>query len=180
MKSKLILAFLVLLGLSLALTGCNRHAEEKAALQSKLEQLQATLKQTQAERDAVKDDATRLSESLKKAKSELVSVTQARNKLQQQLNELANSRDALQKQVGELTKSRDSLQALANSRDELQRQVGELTSSRDAALADARNAQAKVQELTTRLQKQAQEVGQLQGQIKTIRAAIEELQNKLK
>ena len=96
MKGKLILAFLVLLGLSLAPISCNRHAEEKAELQSKLEQLQTTLKQTQAERDTLKANVTSLSKSLGEAKSELASVKQARDDLQLQSDKLADARGALQ------------------------------------------------------------------------------------
>ena len=69
MKCKLILTSLIVLGCSLALTGCNDGAKEKAEL--------AKVKAT-----------------LEEAELELANVTQARDKLQEQVNELIKSRDA--------------------------------------------------------------------------------------
>ena len=49
---------------------------------------------------------------------------------------------------------------------------------RDAAMAEAKQAQVKVEELTSQLQAQVQQAKDLREQIKTIRAVLEQLQNK--
>jgi len=69
---------------------------------------------------------------------------------------------------------------IVSSRDELQQRVGELIKARDAALADAQNAQARIDKLTEQLQSQVQQVTDLRDQIKTIRSILDQLQQKLK
>ncbi len=68
MKRKLILTSLIMLGWSLALTGCEGEAREG----TELARVQAALEQTQLE---------------------LANVTQARDTLQEQVNDLIRSRD---------------------------------------------------------------------------------------
>jgi len=170
MNWKLVLTLLMVLVCSLAMTSCNGHAKEKAELECKLVEMQAALQQTEGERDTLKESVTRLKESLDEAESKLADVAQARDNLQQRVKELVKSADELQKQVN----------ALIKARDELQRQVQELNMSRDAALAEAGNAQARINKLTTQLQKQVEEVTGLQDKVEMIRSAVEDLLTKLK
>jgi len=90
----------------------------------------------------------------------------------------------VQRQVDAVTKARNDLQkqvdAVIRVRNELQIQVDEFSTSRDAALAEARNAQVRIEKLTTQLQRQVEEVGGLRDQVETIRSAVEDLLNKLK
>jgi len=170
MNAKLILVLFIVLACSLAMTSCNGHVKEKAELEGKLAEMQAALIETEGERDTLKEDVSRLRESLDEAESKLNNVTQARDNLQERVKEFAKSIDELRKQVDALTKTRD----------ELQRQVKELIVSRDAALSEARNAQARINKLTAQLQKQVEEVGGLRDQVEMIRSAVEDLLTKLK
>jgi len=61
----------------------------------------------------------------------------------------------------------------------LEKQVAALTKARNAAMVDARNAQAKVDVLTERLKSQTQQMLDLQEQMTSVRAVLQQLQQKL-
>jgi len=107
----------------------------------------------------------------------------SRTELQQKLDQLSTSRDQLQQRVDELVKSRDDLQAmvasLVDTRGMLEKQVAALTKARNAAMADAKNAQMKVDVLTERLKSQTQQMMDLQEQMASVRAVLHQLQQKL-
>jgi prefoldin subunit 5 len=85
--------------------------------------------------------------------------------------------------VDELVKSRDDLQtmvtSLVDTRGTLEKQVAALTKSRNAAMIDAKSAQAKVDALSDRLKSQTQQMIELQEQMTSVRAVLQQLQQKL-
>ena len=168
MKGRSVVVVWVLLGCLLAGCGCQGSSEEKAKLESELAQVKANLEKAVSEKDSLRGDVIKLQEALNKAESGLASVSEIRDNLQKQVDELAGSRDELRQQVDELGRSHRELQ----SRVEL------MVAVRDAAMAEAKQAQVKVEELTSQLQAQVQQAKDLREQIKTIRAVLEQLQNK--
>ncbi|MHC4692010.1 MAG: hypothetical protein ACYS67_04650 [Planctomycetota bacterium] len=114
MKLKLILTSLIMLALSIALTGCESGAKKEAELE--LAAAKAALEQT---------------------KQELAGVSQ--------------------------------------SRDKLQGQIKELIESRDAAVADAKKASLRIDELTKKFEEQAKIIRELQEHMQKMQATIEKL-----
>jgi chromosome segregation ATPase len=121
-------------------------------------------------------------ESLGKAESSLAGITEIRNNLQKQVNELAGSRTELQQKVEELAGSRTELQQkveqLARAQENLQKRVDALSSSRNVALTEAKKAQAKIDNLTNQMQAQVQQAKDLKEQIRSVRAVLEQFQNR--
>ena len=107
----------------------------------------------------------------------------ARADLQGKVGQLSDARAQLQERVDELTTSRDELQvmveSLVDARGLLEKQVAALTKARNAALEDAKVAQTKVGQLNDKLTVQTEQMMALQEQVKTIRAVLEQLQQKL-
>ncbi len=201
-KWKRISALLLTFACLLTLFGCDDIEKQKALAEAEqaktqLAKLQADLEKNQSERDTFKVDVTKMSESLREAEAKLAEVTQARDDLKDQINEINVSRDELQKQVVQLIESRDNLQQqignLTQSRDELQRKVDTLYKVRDglqkraneliglwmAALTDAKDAQAKTQELTTQLQRHVTDISGLNDRITTLQLSFVQLKKRL-
>lgn len=115
--------------------------------------------------------------------SKVNQLTVSKTELQQKLDQLGASRDQLQQRVDELAKSRDDLQTmvttLVDTRGTLEKQVASLNKAKAAAMEDAKSAQAKVDLLTDRLKNQTQQMIELQEQMKTVRAVLQQLQQKL-
>ena len=190
------LSMVVVCGLVL-LEGCTGTGGDKADLSSQVQQLKTALDATKNERDLLSQDAKRLKLELDKTDSALASATENGTKLQSQVQDLTKSRDELsakveelstartnlQKRVDELTTSRDQLQkmveSLVDTRGTLEKQVAILTKARDAARADAVTAQAKIDQLNEKVRSQTQQMVELQDQMASVRAILQQLQQKL-
>ncbi|MBM4026045.1 MAG: hypothetical protein FJ280_11665 [Planctomycetes bacterium] len=177
--------------------GCNDTTGKNPETNLEFRQVKASLEESQQRSGLLEKDVERLKTSLGDAESKLADTTKARNNFQQQVqdltvsrtsleakvDELDKARTSLETRVGDLTKSRDDLQktveSLSATRGVLERQVADLTKARNAALDDARVAQTKVDALNDRVKAQTQQMIELQDQIKTIRAVLEQLQQKL-
>jgi chromosome segregation ATPase len=120
--------------------------------------LQDELNQARAERDDLK---AKLKTAMK--------TTQSRPQ-QGQVMELTSSLSEFQKQID----------AFISFREELQKREDELARLRQAALAEAKTAQERMDQLGTKLQAETERVIALQGQLKEAQTAIVELQDKLK
>jgi len=119
--------------------------------------LQEELNQARAERDDLK---TKLKTAMK--------TTQSRP--QGQVMELSGSLSEFQKQID----------AFVSFREELQKREDELARLRQAALAEAKTAQERMDQLGDKLQAETERVIALQGQLKEAQSAIVDLQDKLK
>ena len=99
------------------------------------------------------------------------------------LEKTESERDELKARIDIVTQARDKLREqlmeFGSSRDQLQGQVEELTQSRDAAVATAKNAQERINNLETKLQIETQKISQIGSQLKQIQTAIAEIQDKL-
>jgi len=197
MSGKGAAVWIVAVGGLLLLGGCTGTGGDKADLNSQVQQLRTTLDATRNERDLLAQDAEKFKLALDKAESSLAHAVQANTKLQSQVQDLTKSRDELsarveelsaartdlQKRVDELTTSRDQLQTmvegLVNTRGALEKQVAILTKARDAARADAVIAQAKIDQLNEKLKSQTQQMVELQDQMASVRAVLQQLQQKL-
>jgi predicted nucleic acid-binding Zn-ribbon protein len=171
MKQILIITCTTALVFSLALTGCNNGAKQKAELErlkAELESLRAALEKTESERDNLKARMDIVAQTRDQLQKQVNELTSSRKQFQEQLNELTGLRDRVQEQLAELISSRDQLQEqltkLADSRDQLRKQVDELTKSRDAAVTEAQKAQEQIDKLVTQLQAETDKVRQLQDQ----------------
>jgi len=163
--------------------GCNRTTDKTPESSPEFRQIKTSLAASQKLNEQLSQDVQRLNDSLKEAESRLAETTKVREGLQGQVQQLTASRGDLEAKVNELGKARVSLETRVNdltkSRDDLQQTVESLTKAKNAALDDARSAQAKVDALNEKLKVQTQQVTDLQGQIKTIRSVLEQLQKKL-
>jgi chromosome segregation ATPase len=81
---------------------------------------------------------------------------------------------------GSLSEFQKQIDAFVSFREELQKREDELAKLRQAALAEAKNAQERMDHLGTKLQAETARVVLLQGQLKEAQTAIVELQDKLK
>jgi chromosome segregation ATPase len=81
---------------------------------------------------------------------------------------------------GSLSEFQKQIDAFVSFREELQRREDELAKLRQAALAEAKTAQERMDQLGTKLQAETARVILLQGQLKEAQTAIVELQDKLK
>ncbi len=120
--------------------------------------LQKELERTRTERDDLK------------AQLDAAPKTHARGPAQVQVLGISGSLSEFQKQID----------AFVSFREELQRREDELAKLRQAALAEAKIAQERMDELGDQLQAETEKVIQLQGQLKEAQSAIVELQDKLK
>jgi len=82
--------------------------------------------------------------------------------------------------TGSLSEFQKQIDAFVSFREELQKREDELARSRQAALAEAKTAQERMDQLGTKLQAETERVVLLQGQLKQAQTAIIELQDKLK
>ena len=204
MKGKPICLWLTALMLLSGLGGCTGTGGDKAVLQLRIRELETSLQRTENERDLLNQDVTKLNASLKEAEVKLAdavdnrnafqgqvvaltgrvdSLTTARDELQSRLSELALSRDQLRVQVSQLTASRDNLsqtvELLTQTRGMLETKIASLEQARAAALKDAGDAHTKIAQLNTKLMAQTQQMNDLQAQVVSIRAVLEQLQEKL-
>jgi chromosome segregation ATPase len=181
----------------LVCAGCTRTTGRSLESNAEFRQIKASLEESQLQKAVLEKDVEKLKGSLSEAESKLADTTTARNNLQAQVQELTTARGNLDAKVSELdkariqvetkvtelTKSRDDLQKmvqnLVDTRGVLEQQVATLTKAKNAALEDARIAQSKVDVLNDKLKVQTQQMIDLQEQIKTIRAVLEQLQQKL-
>jgi len=181
----------------LACAGCGRTAGKSLETNPEFQQIKASLEESQRQRTQLEQDASRLKAALaeaEKAKGSLdvqvKELTKSRNDLDAQVKELTKSRGNLDAQVKDLTKSRGDLEGkvadLGKARvtletrvNDLQKTVDGLTKARDVAVADARSAQANADTLNDKLKAQTKQIADLQEQIKMIRAALGQLQQKL-
>ena len=92
--------------------------------------------------------------------------------------ELAETQVAFALSVIEQNNLKSELAAVIQTRDKLQEQVRELTEGRDEAVANAKNAQTIIENLTNQLKAQMEKVDELQEQNKELQATID-LQKKL-
>ena len=147
------------------------------------EKLRTEVNQLIAARDQLETKVGTLTTTGVKLQNQVNQLSKARTELQAKVQELGTARSQLQVRVDELTKSRDDLQTmvenLVDTRGVLEKQVAALTKSRDAALADAKTAQTKINQLNDKLQVQTEQMLGLQDQIKAIRAVLQQLQQKL-
>jgi len=197
MKGKGVAVGMVVVGGLWLLGGCTGTGTDKTDLNSQVQQLKTALDATKNERDLLAQDAERFRLALDKAESSLADTTQTNAKLQSQVQDLTKSRDELsakveelstartnlQKRVDELTTSRDQLQTmvegLVDTRGTLEKQVAILTKARDAARADAVTAQTKIDLLNEKLKSQTRQMVELQDQMASVRAVLQQLQRKL-
>lgn len=82
--------------------------------------------------------------------------------------------------TGSLSEFQKQIDAFVSFREELQKREDELARLRQAALAEAKTAQERMDQLGTKLQAETERVVLLQGQLKQAQTAIIELQDKLK
>jgi chromosome segregation ATPase len=181
----------------LVCAGCTRTTGKALESNAEFRQIKASLDESLLQKAVLEKDVEKLKGSLSEAESKLAETATARNGLQVQVQELTTSRGNLEAKVSELDKARVSVEAKVNdltkSRDDLQKmvqslvdtrgvlenQVATLTKAKNAALEDARSAQSKVDVLNDKLKVQTQQMMDLQEQIKTIRAVLQQLQQKL-
>ena len=163
--------------------GCARTTGKALESNAEFRQIKASLEESLQQKAVLEKDVERLKGSLSEAESRLAATTTSRNNLDAKVSELDKARISVEAKVTELTKSRDDLQKmvqnLVDTRGVLETQVATLTKAKNAALEDARNAQLKVDGLNEKLKAQTQQVADLQEQIKTVRAVLQQLQQKL-
>jgi chromosome segregation ATPase len=92
---------------------------------------------------------------------------------------LAETQVALARSEIEKNNLKPELAAVIQDRDKLQEQARKLTEGRDEAVANAKNAQTIIENLTNQLKTQKEKVGELQEQNKELQATID-LQKKVK
>ena len=94
-KSKIILAFLLILVCSLFLSGCDKRAKDRedSVIREELEEVKFALGKTQNERDQLKEDILELSEQWEKAKADMAIIAEAYEQVQGQVEELVSERD---------------------------------------------------------------------------------------
>lgn len=74
-----------------------------------------------------------------------------------------------------LEQTKQELADVSQSRDKLQGQIKELIESRDAAVADAKEASLRIDELTKKFEDQAKIIRELQEHMQKMQATIEKL-----
>jgi golgin subfamily B member 1 len=140
----------------------------------------ATANDTKVELDGQVADLQKSRDELNTKVDDLVT---ARIQLQQKVEELNGAKGQLQQRVEDLTKSRGELQGmvenLVDTRGLLEKQIASLSTARDSALADAKVAQTKIEQLNTKLTVQTQQMTAMQDQIVSIRSVLSQLQQKL-
>ncbi len=167
-----------------------RTENERDLLKQDVGRFEASLKQTESRlADAVttRNGLQAQVKDLGAARQELTTrvelLNTARVELQEKVAELSEARDLLQTRVEDLTQSRNDLQNmvenLVDTRGVLEKQVATLTKARDAAREDAIAAQARMAQLNTKLKAQTEQMADLQTQVVSIRAVLEQLQQKL-
>lgn len=158
-----VIAWLGLLGFTVALIGCNDAESQQAraraeAAEAKLQKAAAQQQAVEAERDELKTEVGGLSQSVQDLTSKL-SVA-------------ANLKDQV-----------SSLSALMTERDssiaKLKEQTQSLTKARDTAIAKLATAQATIDGLTSQVEEQVQKFSQLDEQNKKLQAMIDDLKKNL-
>ncbi len=74
-----------------------------------------------------------------------------------------------------LEQTKQELADVSQSRDKLQGQIKDLIESRDAAVADAKKASLRIDELTKKFEEQAKIIRELQEHMQKMQATIEKL-----
>jgi len=183
MKSACVAVWMVATAGLLALGGCNGATGDAADSNAEIKNLKTALEETQQQKKQLQGDVERLEKSLSEAESGLADAKKTRDELQKQVQDLSGARAELENKVDELSTARTNLQAtvksLVEARDTLEKQVAALTKAKSAALEDARVAQTKVDQLNDKIRDQTQQMIELQEQIKTVRALLQQLQQKL-
>jgi len=131
-------------------------------------------------------------------RDELGQTRAERNSLKAQLDRNLAERNDLQAQLeiamrapkqsdvddlgldGSLNEFQKQIEAFVSFREELQRREDELAMLRQAALAEAKTAQERMDQIGTKLQAETERVVLLQGRLKEAQSAIVDLQDKLK
>ena len=107
-----------------------------------------------------------------------------RNDLEAKLETAMRTSEQSEGQVlgltGSLSEFQKQIDAFVSFREELQKREDELAKLRQAALAEAKTAQERMDQLGTKLQAETARVVLLQGQLEAAQTAIVELQDKLK
>jgi chromosome segregation ATPase len=183
MKGRYVAAGIVATAVLLAVGGCNGQPGESAQPSPEVQQLQVSLREAEQQKSQLQNDIRKFQASLNEAESQLAGARQSRDQLQKQVQDLTASQSNLEAKVGELGKARAELEnkvdQLSTARTHLEATVAALTKARDAAREDAKIAQAKVDLLNDKLKAQTQQMIELQEQIQSIRAVLEQLQQKL-
>ena len=173
MRQRWIFVCTIALCFPLALTGCDKGAEQKAELESvkaELERVKAASKTTETERDTLKKElaavtttrdelqtqVTTLTDENKPLRDKVDQLTRSDKSLTEQVTGLTASNKQLTEQLKEVTGSRDQLTkevaGLKGSIEGLQTQVDEMTKQRDAAVAKEKATIGRIAELTAKLQ----------------------------
>lgn len=153
----------------LACAGCGPTTGESLESNPEFRQIKASLEESQRQKAQLEQDTGKLKVALTEAEK-------AKGSLDVQVKELTKSRSDLGAKVDQLGKARVDLEARVN---DLQKTVEGLTKARDAAVAEARDAQAKADVLNDKLKAQTKQIADLQEQMKMIRSALGQLQQKL-
>ena len=166
MRQKWILVWTIALCFSLALSGCDKGAEQKAELES----AKAACEKAEAERDALKKELAAVTTTRDELQTQVTTLTDEGKPLRDQVDQLARSDKSLTEQVTGLTASNkqlsEQLEEVTGSRDQLtkeiaglkgsneglQAQIDDLTKQRDAAVAKEKEAQDRILVLTAKLQ----------------------------
>ena len=173
MRQKWIFVCTIALCFSLALSGCDKGAEQTAELESvkaELERVKATSKTTETERDALKKELAAVTTTRNELQTQVTTLTDENKPLRDQVDQLTRSDKSLTEQVTGLTASnkqlteqltevtglRDQLTkdvaGLKSSSEGLQTQVDEMTKQRNAAVAKEKATIGRIAELTAKLQ----------------------------
>lgn len=183
MNWKVIFALLVAVGCSVALVSYGGSAKARAALEKKLEELEATLEKIRTERDGQQTEATRLSDSLRMAESQLVSITQQRQDLQRQVKELTDAEDQLKRRVNGPTQSMEELQqrieAINKERDQFQEQVQAIRQSNTELAQKVAGLTQLRDELQQTVRTLTQSRDQLNDRLNEVSDARDDLQKQL-
>jgi uncharacterized phage infection (PIP) family protein YhgE len=184
MKKTLILASVIALVFPLILTGCSDRAEQQAEvkrLQTELTSAKAASEKIKKERDELMTQVkTRTEErdALQKKVDELDQQTTSRDQLRKQVADLTGERGGYEKQLAKATQERDALQTRLTEQTRtittLQQEIDALAKSRETAVAETQRAQAKIEDLTTKLGAATTKVGELQEQLQNAAVPVEE------
>ncbi len=184
MKKILILTIVVATVPPLVLTGCTDRTEQER-LQNELISVKASAKaaaeKAKKEQDALTAQVTMLAEerdALKTQINNLKQQTDDQEPLLKQAEELTAKQKELKEQLaavtGEQQTLRENLTEVTRARDALQQEVDALIKSRQVSVAEVQKAQAKIDELTTKLQAETEKARKLQDQLQTTAVSIEE------
>ena len=114
-----------------------------------------------------------------RVKAELERTERERDYLQSRLQAVQQSLAQAGEATGEAGVLKQQVDEFLKIRDALQKREQELMNLRSQALAEAKAAQAVMEQLASQLEVETQKVNELQYQLQQAQQAITELQNKL-